>query len=37
MTFDTRGIVLPHGTDIATYHNRDMTYGNRKFLQKKKN
>jgi len=35
MTFVTRDIILPRGTDIATCHNGDLTCGNKKILQKK--
>ena len=34
MTFDTCGILLPCGTDIATCHNRDLTRGNNFFAKK---
>jgi len=35
MTVVTRDIILPRGTDIATCQNRDLTRGNKNFLQKK--
>jgi len=35
MTFVTRGIILPRGTNIATCHNRDLTRGNKKKMQKR--
>jgi len=36
MTFVTRDIILPRGTNIATCHNRDLTRGNKFFLNNKK-
>jgi len=36
MTFATRGIILSRDTNIATCHNKDLTCGNKKILQKKK-
>jgi len=35
MTFGTCDIILPHGTNIATCHNEDLTRDNKKCLQKK--
>jgi len=34
MTFATRDIILPHGTNITMWHNIELTRGNKKILQK---
>jgi len=36
MTFVTRDIILLCGTNIVTCHNKNLTRGNNKFLQKMK-
>jgi len=35
MTFVTRGIILPRGTDIVMCHNRDLTHGIKLFFAKR--